>query len=116
MPAGIGLILVGGGFAGVFPALMLLTPGRFGQDAAAGAVGYFAGASEVGKMILLPLAGLAFQRWSLGRHQTLRRLAEHQAVVSLPGAILGCPAWFAADGAWMIAQAGRRPGNRAPPP
>jgi len=48
-----------------------------------------------------------FQRWSLGRHQVLRRVADGRTLVSLPGAILGCPAWFAADGAARIARAVR---------
>lgn len=41
----------------------------------------------------------------VGRHPSVRRRAERRAVVSLPGSMLGCPAWFAADGAWRIARA-----------
>lgn len=87
-----------------------------GMTNLAGASGYHAVSFE--GLVLWPPRALVlgffdsptdvFQRWSFGRHQSLRRLAEHRAVVSLPGAILGCPAWFAADGAWTIAQAGRR--------
>ncbi len=47
----------------------------------------------------------AVERWSLGRQQSVRRLARARAMASLPGAILGCPAWFAADGAVSLARA-----------
>lgn len=51
-----------------------------------------------------------FSRWQLGRHAALRRLARGRASVSLPGAVLGCPAWFAAAGARTLAEAApRRP-------
>lgn len=66
------------------------------------------------RLILAPPAALvlgffdagtnAVQRWSPGRRAPLRRLAEQRAIVSLPGAILGCPAWFVADGAAAIAR------------
>ncbi len=49
---------------------------------------------------------LAAQHWGLGRLQALRTVAARRAIVSLPGALLGCPAWFAADGAAAIARAG----------
>src|SRR5207249_9317723 len=51
----------------------------------------------------------AFQRWSPGRQEVVRRLARERTIVSLPGAILGCPAWFAADGTLALARAARRP-------
>ena len=51
-----------------------------------------------------------FQHWGLGRRPPLRRLVARRAIVSLPGAILGCPAWFAADGVAAIAGAKARPG------
>lgn len=47
----------------------------------------------------------AFQHWSLGRRASLRRLAEQRAIVSLPAALLGCPAWFAADAVERLAAA-----------
>jgi iron complex transport system substrate-binding protein len=49
----------------------------------------------------------AFQRWSPGRHQIVRRLARERTIVALPGSILGCPAWFAADGSLALARARR---------
>jgi iron complex transport system substrate-binding protein len=45
----------------------------------------------------------AYERWSVGRQPVLRKLIERRASVSLPGSILGCPAWFAADGARDLA-------------
>jgi iron complex transport system substrate-binding protein len=45
----------------------------------------------------------ANERWSVGREAALRRLTARRASVSLPGAILGCPAWFVADGAASLA-------------
>jgi len=70
------------------------------------------------RLILTPPAALvlgffdaganALQHWGLGRRAPLRRLAEQRAIVSLPGAILGCPAWFVADGAAAIARAKAR--------
>ncbi|HEY5289030.1 MAG TPA: ABC transporter substrate-binding protein, partial [Caulobacteraceae bacterium] len=43
------------------------------------------------------------ERWSVGREAALHRLIAERASVSLPGAILGCPAWFVADGARDLA-------------
>ena len=48
---------------------------------------------------------LRSDRRGAGRHPSVRRRAASRAVVSLPGAMLGCPAWFAADGSWRIARA-----------
>jgi len=49
----------------------------------------------------------AMERWGPGRHRVVSRLAREKAVGSLPGAIAGCPGWFAADGALMLAKAAR---------
>ncbi|HEY5107025.1 MAG TPA: ABC transporter substrate-binding protein [Caulobacteraceae bacterium] len=48
---------------------------------------------------------MAYQQWSLGRQPVVGGLARGRTVVSLPAAILGCPAWFAADGVSRIAMA-----------
>ncbi len=40
---------------------------------------------------------LGTQRWSIGRRAALRHLTATRTLASLPAAILGCPAWFAAD-------------------
>lgn len=55
----------------------------------------------------------AGERWSLGREAAVRRLIAGRQSVSLPSSILGCPAWFAADGAaelaaWARAHSGPR--------
>ncbi len=52
-------------------------------------------------------AAVSRQPWGIGRHRVLRELMRRTALVSLPAAILGCPAWFAADGATRIAAAAR---------
>lgn len=38
-----------------------------------------------------------------GRHPVVRRAAEGHTAARLPGAVLTCPAWFAADAALMLA-------------
>jgi iron complex transport system substrate-binding protein len=43
--------------------------------------------------------------WGAGASGMLGRLTAKQTLVSLPGALLGCPAWFAADAVVMIAAA-----------
>ena len=47
------------------------------------------------------------QHWSLAGHPALKATMRGRVVASLPGAILGCPAWFAADGARDLAAAAR---------
>lgn len=46
---------------------------------------------------------MALQPWAMGRHTLLRRAVGPRSIVSVPGAELGCPAWFAADAARRIA-------------
>lgn len=41
-----------------------------------------------------------------GRHPSLRRLIGRSQAVSLPGSLMSCPAWFAADAAERLAFAG----------
>ena len=48
---------------------------------------------------------VAREPWAIGRHRVLRTLLKRRGLISLPAAILGCPAWFAADGAAQIAAA-----------
>lgn len=47
-------------------------------------------------------------RWGPGRHAALRKAVEARTVASLPAAVVGCPGWFAADGAEMLAKAAAR--------
>jgi iron complex transport system substrate-binding protein len=51
---------------------------------------------------------VAMQRWGPGRHSALKARLPDRTVASLPSAILGCPAWFAADGPEALARAARR--------
>lgn len=46
---------------------------------------------------------LAGDSWGLGRHRILRTAARERAVASLPGALLGCPDWSAAEAVEMLA-------------
>jgi iron complex transport system substrate-binding protein len=46
--------------------------------------------------------------WTIGGSSYLQALARQRAIASLPGSMLGCPAWFAADGTLALAKA--RPG------
>ena len=46
-------------------------------------------------------------RWGPGRHAALRKASRGRVIASLPGAMLGCSAWFAADGARALAEAVR---------
>ena len=53
-------------------------------------------------------ASASTQHWSLAGHPALVRTLKGRVAASLPGAILGCPAWFAADGARALAAAAAR--------
>lgn len=44
-------------------------------------------------------------RWAPGRHPLVNRLARERSVASLPGSMLGCPAWFTAEGSARLAAA-----------
>ncbi len=50
------------------------------------------------------------QQWTIARNGYLQGLVRQRAIASLPGRLLGCPAWFAAEGSLALAQA--RPGAR----
>jgi iron complex transport system substrate-binding protein len=52
-------------------------------------------------------AALATQRWAFGRHHLVRKVARERTLTSLPSTILGCPAWFAAEGPAQLARAER---------
>jgi iron complex transport system substrate-binding protein len=84
-----------------------------GLKGASGEVGYVPVSLE--RLAMNPPAALvlgffdnfanAMERWGPGRHRVLSRLVEDRTIGSLPGAIAGCPGWFAADGAQMLAAA-----------
>jgi fucose permease len=62
----VGLPLTGLGLAGLFPALVLLTPHRLGADRAATAIGYQYAAATFGSTCLVAGAGLAAQFVGIG--------------------------------------------------
>jgi iron complex transport system substrate-binding protein len=49
----------------------------------------------------------AFERWGMGRHAALKRQLPDRTLASLPGSVLSCPAWFAADGVEILANSAR---------
>lgn len=89
MMAAAGLVSAGasGGYAPVSLELLVLHP------PAALVLGFFS-----------DLAG-GRQHWTIAANGYLRQLARQRTVASLPGSMLGCPAWFAADGTLALARA-----------
>ena len=108
--------------------VLYLTPGGFtaGKDTLVGAMMGAAGMSDAAsspgfapapleQLVLRPPdavvlgffdhASTATQHWSLAGHPALETAMRGRVVASLPGAVLGCPAWFAADGARDLAAA-----------
>ena len=53
------------------------------------------------------LSGLT-TRWGPGRHTVLQRRLPGQTIASLPGAQIGCPAWFVGEGVETLALAAPR--------
>jgi fucose permease len=62
----LGLVVVGAALAGVFPALVALTPARVGGEFAYHVIGWQIGAASIGGSAISALCGLAFERWGLG--------------------------------------------------
>jgi iron complex transport system substrate-binding protein len=58
-------------------------------------------------LVLAFFADLAGGRhhWNIGGAGRVESLTGRPAIASLPGSIVGCPAWFAADGAVALARA-----------
>ncbi len=52
-------------------------------------------------------AYLARQHWAAGGSHVLRKIIRKRTVVSLDGALLGCPAWFAGDAVQVLAARSR---------
>jgi iron complex transport system substrate-binding protein len=46
---------------------------------------------------------LAGDSWGMGRHHVLQKIAHDRAVARLPGSMLGCPDWSAAEAAERLA-------------
>ncbi|MDP2260249.1 MAG: ABC transporter substrate-binding protein [Caulobacter sp.] len=47
-------------------------------------------------------------RWGAGRHTALRRRLPTRTIASLPGAQIGCPAWFVGESVETLAEAAPR--------
>jgi fucose permease len=60
-----GLVLVGGACAGVFPALVALTPARVGEDLARHVIGWQVGAAGIGGSAISAAFGAAFEHFGL---------------------------------------------------
>jgi iron complex transport system substrate-binding protein len=107
---------------------LYLTPGGFtaGPGSLVGAIMSAAGLVSVGAtggyapvsletLVLKPPAALVLgffsdlaggrQHWTIAGNGYLRGLIRERAIASLPGSMLGCPAWFAADGSLALARA-----------
>jgi fucose permease len=61
-----GLVVIGGALAGVFPALVALTPGRVGEEMAHHVIGWQIGAASVGGAAISAAFGAVFQNYGLG--------------------------------------------------
>ena len=64
--APVGLVVVGAALAGVFPALIALTPKRVGEGRAHHVIGWQIGAAGLGGSAISALFGVIFQRYGLG--------------------------------------------------
>jgi iron complex transport system substrate-binding protein len=110
---------------------LYLTPGGFtaGQGTLVGAMMRAAGLRSEARgpgydpvpleqLVLNPPAALVLgffrdlaggrQHWTIAGNGRVQALMRQRSIASLPGSMLGCPAWFAADGVLAMAQA-RRP-------
>jgi fucose permease len=63
----IGLIVIGGSLAGVFPALVALTPGRVGEEMAHHVIGWQIGAASIGGAAITAAFGAVFQHYGLDK-------------------------------------------------
>jgi fucose permease len=61
----IGLVVIGGALAGVFPALVALTPGRVGEEMARHVIGWQVAAASIGGAAISALFGAIFERYGL---------------------------------------------------
>jgi fucose permease len=61
----LGLVVIGGALAGVFPALVALTPSRVGEEMARHVIGWQIGAANIGGSAISAVFGAVFQRYGL---------------------------------------------------
>ena len=107
------LYLTPGGFTAGRSTLVGAMMAAAGLVSAAPAPGYAPVSLE--GLVLNPPAALVLgffsdlavgrSRWTIAGNGYLQTLNRDRAVASLPGSILGCPAWFAADGTLALARA-----------
>jgi iron complex transport system substrate-binding protein len=107
------LYLTPGGFTAGPGTLVGAMMAAAGLVSAAPAAGYSAVSLE--ELVLHPPAALVLgffsdlaggrSRWTIAGNGYLQRLNRERAVASLPGSMLGCPAWFVADGTLALAKA-----------
>jgi fucose permease len=62
-----GLVIIGGSLAGVFPALVALTPGRVGEEIAHHVIGWQIGAASIGGAAISAAFGAVFQHYGLDK-------------------------------------------------
>ena len=112
------LYLTPGGFTSGPDTLIASMMGAAGLAPLAVAPGYAPVPLE--RLVLAPPAALVlgffrdiaggYQHWTIAGNGYLQGLVRQRAIASLPGRLLGCPAWYAAEGSLALAQAraGRR--------
>jgi fucose permease len=61
----LGLVVIGGALAGVFPALVALTPSRVGEEMARHVIGWQIGAANIGGSAISAVFGAVFQHYGL---------------------------------------------------
>jgi fucose permease len=61
----LGLVVIGGALAGIFPALVALTPSRVGDEMARHVIGWQIGAANIGGSAISAVFGAVFQRYGL---------------------------------------------------
>jgi fucose permease len=61
----LGLVVIGGALAGIFPALVALTPSRVGEEMARHVIGWQIGAANIGGSAISALFGAVFQHYGL---------------------------------------------------
>jgi fucose permease len=61
----VGLVVIGGALAGVYPALVALTPSRVGEEMVAHVIGWQVGAAYLGGAGLSAVFGVVFQHFGL---------------------------------------------------
>jgi fucose permease len=81
----VGLVIIGGSLAGVFPALVALTPGRVGEEMTHHVIGWQIGAASLGGAAISALFGAVFQRYGLDKFGPPLLIA---AVLTLVGVLV----------------------------